>query len=218
MKRIAVQHFSDLLCVWAYVGQVRVDELCRKHGSELTMDYHFVDVFGDVPGRITERWKDRGGLAGYGKHVLDVVERFDHVEVHSEVWTRNIPASSMSSHLFLHAVQESGGVRALERAAWALREAFFLNALDISDRELQMGVAEELKLSRSEIEKHLDSGLAAARLSSDLRVATEQGIKVSPTLTFDEGRQVLRGNVGYRVIEANVQELLERGGTQHSWC
>lgn len=218
MEPIAVQHFSDVLCVWAYVGQVRVDELCRKHGSQLSMDYHFVDVFGDVPGRITERWRERGGLEAYGQHVLEVVGRFDHVEVHPEIWTRNVPSSSMSSHLFLHAVQESGGVRALERAAWALRESFFRHALDISARELQMGVAEELGLSRSEIEKHLDSGLAAARLSSDLRIAADQGIKVSPTLTFDEGRQVLRGNVGYRVIDANVQELLERGGTQHSWC
>jgi predicted DsbA family dithiol-disulfide isomerase len=218
MEKIAVQHFSDVLCVWAYVGQVRVDELCRKHGAELAMDYHFVDVFGDVPGRITERWRERGGLAAYGKHVQDVASRFEHAQVHPQVWTRNVPTSSLSSHLFLHAVQEAGGVRAIERAAWALRESFFLHALDISARELQLGVAEELGLSRSEIEKHLDSGLAAARLSRDLRIAGEQGIKVSPTLTFDEGRQVLRGNVGYRVIEANVQELLERGGTQHSWC
>tara|TARA_R110002096_G_scaffold408075_3_gene607070 strand:+ start:46526 stop:47182 length:657 start_codon:yes stop_codon:yes gene_type:complete len=218
MERIAVQHFSDVLCVWAYVGQVRIDELCRNHGSEIVMHYHFVDVFGDVPGRITERWRERGGLAAYGKHVLEVAERFEHVQVHPEIWTRNVPTSSMSCHIFLHAVFEAGGVQALERAAWAMRESFFVHALDISTRELQMGLAEELGLSRFEIEKHLGSGLAAAALSSDLRVAGDQGIKVSPTLTFDEGRQVLRGNVGYRVIEANMQELLEREGTQHSWC
>lgn len=218
MDKIPVQHFSDVLCVWAYVGQVRIDELCRQHGPDIAMDYHFVDVFGDIPGRITERWKERGGLAGYGQHVQEVVGRFEHVDVHPEVWQRNVPTSSLSCHLFLHAVQEAAGVSALEKAAWAIRETFFLKALDVSSRSLQMSIAEELSLPRGDIEKHLDSGLAAARLSSDLRVAAEQGIKVSPTLAFDEGRQVLQGNVGYRVIDANVHELLERGGTQHSWC
>ncbi len=218
MAKLPVQHFSDVLCVWAYVAQVRVDELCRNFGEQIEMNYHFVDVFGDVPGRTTSRWKERGGLTAYGKHVQEVVERFAHVDVHPKVWQDAVPTSSMGCHLFLHAVQEAAGGKALEAAAWALREAFFLRAQDISARSLQLAVAEELGLPIAEIEQHLGSGLAAARLSHDLRSAAEQGIKVSPTLTFDDGRQILRGNVGYRVIEANLQELLERGEAQHSWC
>jgi hypothetical protein len=36
---------------------------------------------------------------------------------------------------------------------------------------------------------------------------------------FNEGRQVLTGNVGYRVIEANVRELLRQpSDDQSSWC
>ena len=35
---------------------------------------------------------------------------------------------------------------------------------------------------------------------------------------LNEDRQRLTGNVGYRVIEANVRELLERPSAQHSWC
>ncbi len=218
MAKLQVQHFSDVLCVWAYVGQVRIDELCRQHGQHIEMNYHFVDVFGDVPGRITQRWQDKGGLASYGGHVLEVVARFEHVDVHPEVWTRSVPRSSQSCHLFLHAVQEAHGTQALEKAAWALRESFFLRAQDVSTRLSQMQIAEELSLSCAEIEEHLDNGQAMSRLSYDARTAGEQGITVSPTLVFDEGRQVLRGNVGYRVIDANVQELLEREGLQHSWC
>jgi len=37
-------------------------------------------------------------------------------------------------------------------------------------------------------------------------------------LLFNEGRQVLTGNVGYRVIEANVRELLRVPVDQSSWC
>jgi hypothetical protein len=31
-------------------------------------------------------------------------------------------------------------------------------------------------------------------------------------------KQVLTGNVGYRVIEANVRELLRAPADQSSWC
>ncbi len=43
-------------------------------------------------------------------------------------------------------------------------------------------------------------------------------VRASPTLTFNEDRQRLTGNVGYRIIEANVRELLERPETQQTWC
>ena len=40
----------------------------------------------------------------------------------------------------------------------------------------------------------------------------------SPTLVFNEGRQMIYGNVGYRVIEANVLELLNKPKAAASWC
>ena len=40
----------------------------------------------------------------------------------------------------------------------------------------------------------------------------------SPTYLLDNGRQKLYGNVGYRVLEANVQELIERPEGIASWC
>ena len=41
---------------------------------------------------------------------------------------------------------------------------------------------------------------------------------MSPTLSLNEDRQRLAGNVGYRVIEANVRELLEGPAPEGSWC
>jgi hypothetical protein len=43
-------------------------------------------------------------------------------------------------------------------------------------------------------------------------------VTVSPTLIFNEGRQRLNGNVGYRVIEANIRELLHNPSGELSWC
>jgi hypothetical protein len=43
-------------------------------------------------------------------------------------------------------------------------------------------------------------------------------VDVSPTFVFNDGRQRLNGNVGYRVIEANVRELLRAPEAGRSWC
>jgi predicted DsbA family dithiol-disulfide isomerase len=46
----------------------------------------------------------------------------------------------------------------------------------------------------------------------------EHTVTVSPTLIFNEGRQRLNGNVGYRTIEANIRELLHNPPEEQSWC
>ena len=41
----------------------------------------------------------------------------------------------------------------------------------------------------------------------------------SPSFVLNDGRQTLYGNVGYRVLEANIQELLRApSADQASWC
>jgi hypothetical protein len=44
-------------------------------------------------------------------------------------------------------------------------------------------------------------------------------VKGSLMMILNEGRQKLFGNVGYRIIEANIHELLrEPNPDQASWC
>lgn len=220
---IAISHFSDVLCIWAYVAQIRISELCSEFGEQVELDYHFCQVFGDTHTKITTNWADRGGFAGYAAHVRSVAERFDHVMVHPEIWTRAQPRSSMSPHAFLRAVCVSldGRHDRAERfaeAIWRVRTAFFAEAIDVSCRSRQLELAEDLELDRSAIERALDSGEAFAALSADMDRAAALHVSVSPTLVFNEGRQRLNGNVGFRIIEANVRELLRQGEVEHSWC
>jgi predicted DsbA family dithiol-disulfide isomerase len=47
---VSVQYFSDVFCVWAYVGQVRLDELETAFAADVAVDCHFMTVFGDARG------------------------------------------------------------------------------------------------------------------------------------------------------------------------
>jgi predicted DsbA family dithiol-disulfide isomerase len=223
MERIRITHFSDVLCVWAYVSQIRVDELRSAFLERVDLNYRYFHVFGNVAKKMEASWRDRGGLGGYSEHVRSVVGQFAHVVLHPKVWVHDTPQSSMPAHVFLCAMrllEAAGGVPAgtQERAAWEIRQAFFRDAQDVSRQDVLLGIAQSLGLPGRDIEDTLNSGAAHAALCEDLDLARAQAIQASPTLLFNEGRQRLTGNVGYRIIEANIRELLERAPDQLSWC
>lgn len=221
---LLVTQFTDILCVWAYVGQVRVDRLSESLGGQMKIDARFCPVFNNARERLERSWKDRGGLAGYAKHVADVVARFDHVELSPKPWASVAPNSSLNGHIFLAAIRnlehhQEVADNAYNDACWAFREAFFRDGRDIGTRAVHYEIAEDLGLPIASIEQRLGSGAAHADLAFDFDQAREFDVRTSPTLMMNEGRQRLVGNVGYRVVEANVRELLRQpGGTEASWC
>jgi predicted DsbA family dithiol-disulfide isomerase len=225
MTPISIRHFSDVLCVWAYIAQIRVAELRANFPGEVALDYRYFSVFGDVKTKMATQWSERGGLAGYARHVQEVAAQFDHVRLHPDAWIKNTPTSSLPAHLFLCATrlldaQDSSGGRSdsLLRLDSAIRTAFFAENIDISRNDELFAIVENTLRSADQVNRLLESGQAHAALAQDLKDAADIGVRSSPTLTFNEGRQTLAGNVGYRVLEANIRELLHTPADQLSWC
>lgn len=218
MTPIPISHFSDVLCVWAYIAQIRVAELRGNFPGEVELDYRYFSVFGDVKTKMTTQWKERGGLSGYAKHVQEVAAQFDHVQLHPDAWVKNTPTSSMPAHLVLCAARLMGNLDDLLRLDAAIRGAFFEQNIDISQIDIVLEIVDEASGPVDRIRQLLDSGEAHAALAQDLKDAVDIGVRSSPTLTFNEGRQTLAGNVGYRVLEANIRELLHAPPDQLSWC
>ena len=230
---VAIDYFSDVLCVWAYVAQIKVDEIRTTFGSEVEIEPRFITVFGDTAAKIGVGWEDRGGFEGYARHVADVASGFPHVAVHPELWTRAIPASSMGCHLLLKAVQGlcqdgqlpkslelDGTARpTTEALAWQLRVEFFAAAREVGERGVQGEITEALGLPRAPIEARMADGRAFAALWSDMELQRAHQVPGSPTWLLNQGRQRLYGNVGYRILEANIQEALAAGSSDlASWC
>ncbi len=71
---VHISYVSDVLCVWAYVAEVRLDEVRKEFGESVELEYRFIPVFGATHHRIAEGRKDRGGYAGFGQHVRKVAE------------------------------------------------------------------------------------------------------------------------------------------------
>ncbi|MGB5374179.1 MAG: DsbA family protein [Polyangiales bacterium] len=229
---IQISYVSDVLCVWAYVAEARLDELRKEFGTSIELEYRFIPIFGATRHRIAEGWKKRGGYAGFGEHVRGVAERFPHVSMNERVWSEVAPTTSSAAHEMLCAVRlltEEGIVDSarreelerrsiFEEAIWQVRTAFFKHARDISSRQVLLDVLGQVGIPVPAIEAKLSSGEAMAELCRDIELRDELKIEGSPTYYLNQGRQKLYGNVGYRVVSANLRELLEQPGHQASWC
>lgn len=224
MRTVPIVYYSDVLCVWAYVAQVRIDAIRAEFGDKVRFEPRFCSVFGDTARKIATAWKDKDGYAGFNRHLAHVGTQFPEVPIHPDLWRTVRPASSTSPHLALKAVQllEAAGNSAegdFDAATVAFRKAFFLQARDIGSRGVQSDILRETGIDAEAVEALVEDGRAFAALSSDYADADAAGIQGSPSFVLNEGRQKLYGNVGYRVMEANIAELLrEPVPDQASWC
>ncbi|MCB1874732.1 MAG: DsbA family protein [Chromatiales bacterium] len=228
-QHLDIEYFTDILCIWAYIGQVRVDELLRNFPGQLRFRYRYIPLFGAAHDKIERDWKDKGGAKGYNAFQRETAAQWKHIHVHPELWLNQCPRSSTVPHLFLKAVDlllakgehehDGDGHSLLEETICRVREAFFRDARNISDFGTLDEVAEDLKLPHQKIRRLLDTGEAHAALHADSEAYHKYQVPGSPTFIFNEGRQRLYGNLGYRIIEANVNELLKNPEFgQASWC
>ncbi len=215
---IEIDYYSDVLCVWAWIAQPRLNELYRQWGDRLRLRHRFVDIFGDARQKIPDSWGQDDGFRKFHEHVAHSATPFDESEIHPDIWTVCRPRSSMQPHLLLRAVGLAAGEKAMENMALRIRQAFFCEGKDIGQMQLLLELAAEQALDASELRQHLEDGSALAALSSDLRSANQLGVRGSPTWILNNGRQVLYGNVGYRILASNIEELLRHPGDDASWC
>lgn len=224
MACVPIQYFSDVLCIWAYVAELRVDAVKQAFGDRVRFDYRFCSVFGDTARKIPAAWRDKGGYEGFNAHLRHSAEAFPEISIDPDLWLKVRPASSWGVHLFLKAVQldeaaEGCAPGTAEAALCALRRAFFRDGRDIALWDVQCEVAGAVGVEIRRAEGLMRDGRAFAALSSDLQDAEALRVQGSPTFVLNDGRQKLYGNVGFRIIEANIQELLRTPQPdQASWC
>lgn len=215
---VKVEYYSDVLCVWAWIAQRRLDELRQHFGSQLALKVRYINIFGNTNFQIGEKWASKGGFDGFGQHVIDAAAPFPSAPVVDNIWQTVRPLSSTPAHTVLKAVQISHSTEAAEDFAFKLREQFFTVPLDIGQLSVLLDLADNEGLNIDLINATLNSGAAIADVMGDYHMAQSQGIKGSPSWVLDGGRQILYGNVGYRVLRANASELLNQPPEEASWC
>ena len=100
-----------------------------------------------------------------------MAKRFNHIDIRPEIWTRSVPPTSMSCHLFPNAIhlvekhgelsalaeEQFGGKSVVEEAAWRCRLGFFRDLQDIADRNYLEAMASDMALPLASIHRQIDS-------------------------------------------------------------
>jgi len=233
MKKVTIELFSDVLCFWAYGAQARIDQLKTDYGDQIELNYRFIPVFAAAHHRIDRAWQDKGGYAAFNRQLHESANDWDHVTLNPDIWLHNAPESSQVAHLYIKALQlledqdvlpenkglDRQGYTLFEEFLWRVRCAFFRDAENVSEIATLDTLAKSMNLPLSDIHRKIDSGMAHAALHLDTEARDRYLVPGSPTLVFNEGRQRLYGNVGYRIIDVNIRELLrDKQSGEASWC
>ena len=213
-----IDYYTDILCVWAWIAQPRLQELHDQWGSQVEVQLRYVDIFGDAYSKIRNRWGAEDGFEKFGEHVTHSAEPFDDTPVHAAIWNEVRPRSSLPAHLLLKAVGIVCDATAVKTMALHIRRAFFVEGRDIGHLGTVLELAAHHGLDSAALEAAIMDGRAMAALSTDQQKARELSVQGSPTWVLNEGRQILYGNIGYRILNANIEELLKRPGPEASWC
>lgn len=211
-----IDYYTDLLCIWAWISQPRINELEQEYGNRIVIQHHYLNIFGNTKKKIQRQWDSKGGIQAFAKHVQESAADYEDSPIHPDLWLKSPPVTSAGAHQYIKAVELAYDSEKAFQFAYRLRKAFFLEVLDISNFDLLNQILEEEKLINAHI--HLKDTSALAELMADYNQAQLQNIKGSPSYILNDGRQTLYGNVGYRVLRANVEELLRQPQNEASWC
>ncbi len=215
---IVIDYYSDILCVWAWIAQRRNEELNDKLLGKIEWRYHYLDIFGDASNKIPNQWQDKRGFTGFSNHIQKAAAPYPDAPINTELWKSVRPNSSANPHLVLKGIELTLGAKVSIELALLFRQAFFIDGKDISHLAVLFGLIEKAGYSVDEVKKSIDDGSAIAALMADYQQAKLLSLKGSPTYIIDNGRQVLYGNVGYRVLLANIEEQLKTPVNEASWC
>ena len=215
---LEVDYYTDVLCVWAWIAQHRIDEIEKEWGDRIRLRHHCVNVFGDTVNRIGDKWCDRGGYAGFAEHVEESAAPYEFAPINPAIWRDVRPYTSATAHLVLKAAELQKSADDANKLAAVLRKSFFVEALDIGSVQVVLKIASDVGFDSVDLESKIESGQALAALVADYERAREISIKGSPSWVLNNGRQILYGNVGYRILSANIEELLKSPVDEASWC
>lgn len=215
---LIVEYYTDILCVWAWISQRRIDELTFHFGDKIEIRYRYLDLFGDAITRIQSQWEEKGLFDGFSDHVINSAAPYETAEVNKDVWRKTRPITSSNAHLVLKAIEQTNDKEIAIDFALQLRKTFFVEAIDISDLTILRKLVKQHKIDVESINQAINNGTAISALMHDYQEAKEMAIKGSPSFVLNEGRQILFGNVGYRVLLANIEELIKNPEVEASWC
>jgi predicted DsbA family dithiol-disulfide isomerase len=179
--------FSDYICPFCYVGDVRLDRL--REDYELKVNWCFVEIHPETP----EQGMDTG-LLGYPQPQWQrMMDNLDELAREEGIvfCPRQFTTNSRKALLLAEAAKEEGA-DIFYRLHRRLFESFFSAGRNIGDEAVLHELANEAGVSARTVQRAWTEEFYAQRLELYLAAAQQLGVRATPTIFFGE-RQRLDG-------------------------
>ena len=188
VEPLVIDYYSDVLCVWAWIAQRRLEELKEEWGGQIELRHHYLNLFGDTRTRMEKQWCDRNGFEGFNRHVQDAAAPYENAPINSGVWMEVRPKTSLNAHLVLKACELAYGADRSTDLALLIQQSFFIDCVDVGIQSNVLLLAEQSGLDVQTLKGLIEDGEASALLMDDYKTAAELNIKGSPTWMMNQGR------------------------------
>ncbi len=194
--------FSDYICPFCYVGDVRLDRL--REDYELKVSWCFVEIHPETPaqgmstsqlGYSQPRWERM-------MDNLDELAREEGIVFCPRQFTTN----SRKALLLAEAAKENGA-DIFYRLHRRLFESFFTGGRNIGDEAVLRDLANEVGVSPQTVQRAWTEDHYVQRLELYLAAAQQLGVCATPTIFFGE-RQRLDGALPWADFEQAAHEGL----------
>lgn len=177
--------FSDYICPFCYVGDVRLDRLRETYA--LKINWCFVEIHPETPAQGMD-----ASRLGYPQPLwqrmmanLDALAGEEGIEFRSHRFTTNSRKA-----LLLAEAAKAEGAEVFYRLHRRLFEAFFTEARNIGDEAVLRDLADETGVAAGTVQSAWTDERHAQRLELYLTAARQLGVRATPTIFFGETQRL----------------------------
>ena len=192
--RVKIVEYTDPYSVWCWGCEPALRRIAFAYGGAIDLEYRMGGLFEDF-GPMREYWTRMSGghwkeavhtflsaVAGQHRMPMDPDGMMDMMDDFRSTYPACIAVKAADRQ------GPSAGWRYLRR----LREAALVEGRPIHHRDVQLDLAEETGLNRSDLANALDDGAAERAFREDLEECRALGIAGFPTFTIHRGLAALR--------------------------
>jgi len=185
---LQVDVIADLICPWCYLGKRRLDEaLSAVHGPSLVSWYPFQinPAMPQAGMALDEYLEKRFGSSEKLQSAMDeltLIGKAEGIEFNFDRLTR-VPNTLDAHRLMKLAEAEKIDPSSL---AESILSGFFESGLDLTDRDVLIGIGDGSGLSRTEINNTLDSELSRSIVLSQEAQVRQSGVSGVPDFLINK--------------------------------
>ncbi|NNF51997.1 MAG: DsbA family oxidoreductase [Gammaproteobacteria bacterium] len=147
---------SDLVCPWCFIGKRQLGDAMLSLGGPRKIQWHPMQIYPEIPEQGAKKddflVKKYGSLEGVHKAMDILTKTGDEFGIRFDFDRISKIPNTLDAHRIIYASHAGQQSRLVDR----LFSAFFEQGLDISDRDVLLGVAEASELEPATTTKALD--------------------------------------------------------------